>query len=61
MGFRIEKKEFVNKNLRFEKTFLEELERLAQMNSVSCNAFIIECCKYAIQNMDSSEQESTEK
>lgn len=56
MGFRIEKKEYVNKNIRFEKPFLEELERLAQMSNVSCNAFIIECCKYAIKNMDSPEQ-----
>ena len=61
MGFRIEKKEYVNKNIRFEKSFLEELERLAQMSNVSCNAFIIECCKYAIQNMDSSEEEPSEK
>jgi hypothetical protein len=49
--FKIEKTVFVNKTFRFEKQFAEKLEQIAQQNNVSVNALVIQCCKYALDNM----------
>jgi len=41
-----------NKTFRFEKTFIAEVEIIAHKNNVSTNEFIIQCIRYAINNME---------
>ena len=46
------KPEFVNKIFRMEKKLVKKLEEVAQRENVSVNAFVVQCCKYAFENME---------
>ena len=50
--FKIEKPEFVNKTFRIEKKLIERLEQIAQRENISVNALVVQCCTYALDNMD---------
>lgn len=50
--FKVEKPEFVNKTFRMEKKLVEQLEQVAQEEDISVNALVVQCCHYALDNMD---------
>lgn len=50
--FKIEKPEYVNKTFRMEKKLVEQLEKLAQDENISVNSLVIQCCNYALENLD---------
>lgn len=54
--FRVEKTEYVNKTFRMPAELVRELECLAQEKQVSMNQLVIQCCKYALSNLDRGEQ-----
>ncbi len=53
--FKIEN-EFKNANIsrtiRFTETLFEKLNKVAAENSVSFNLLVLQCCKYALENME---------
>lgn len=51
--FKIEKPEYVNKTFRIDKRLVERLEQTAQQEDVSVNALVVQCCEYALNNMQS--------
>lgn len=53
--FRVEKTEYSNKTFRFPNKLLKSLERLAQQKNVSLNQLVIQCCQYALDNLDEEE------
>lgn len=55
--FRIEKQEYVNKTFRVPVELARELECLAQQKDISLNQLVIQCCKYALDNLDTSTDE----
>lgn len=48
-------KPFANANIprtiRFTEDLFEELNRMAQENDVSFNMLVLQCCRYALDNM----------
>ena len=54
--FKIEKPEFVNKTFRIEKKLVERLEQVAQQEDISVNALVVQCCNYALDNMETSDK-----
>lgn len=50
--FKVEKPEYVNKTFRMEKKLLERLEQIAQEENISVNALMVQCCQYALNNME---------
>ena len=54
MPFKIEKP-FANANkprtIRFTDELFEELEKAAKENKVSFNMLVLQCCQYALNNM----------
>ena len=50
--FKVEKPEFVNKTFRIEKKLIERLEQVAQRENISVNALVVQCCTYALDDMD---------
>lgn len=54
--FRIEKPVFVNKTFRIEKKLIERLEQVAQQEDISVNALVVQCCNYALDNMENSNE-----
>lgn len=55
--FEVKKAEHINKTFRMPLDLIRELERLAQEKNVSLNNLIVQCCEYALKNLDSSESE----
>ncbi len=54
--FKVTKPEYSNKTFRMPNDLIEQLEQIAQEKSVSLNQLVIQCCKYALDNL---EKEST--
>lgn len=55
MQFKIEKPEYVNRTFRITKELAETLSEIAQREGISVNELVVQCCNYAISNMDVSE------
>lgn len=50
--FRIEKTEYTNKTFRLPNDLLQKMEQLAQEKDISLNQLVIQCCRYALDNLD---------
>ena len=53
------KNEFKNTNtprtIRFTEDIFEELNKIAVNNDISFNLLVLQCCRYAIDNMEKNE------
>jgi len=54
MQFKIEKTEYVNRTFRITKELSERLSRTAQKENISMNELVVQCCNYALSNMEES-------
>ncbi len=50
--FKVTKPEYSNKTFRMPNDLISELEKLAQEKQVSLNQLVIQCCKYALDNLE---------
>ncbi|MDE7424114.1 MAG: hypothetical protein K2N51_10510 [Lachnospiraceae bacterium] len=50
--FKVTKTEHVNKTFRLPVTLVQQLEQLAQNKDVSLNQLVIQCCEYALSNLE---------
>lgn len=50
--FKVTKPEYSNKTFRMLNDLISELEKLAQEKQVSLNQLVIQCCKYALENLE---------
>lgn len=50
----------VNRTIRFPKSLLENMSKIAQQEKVSLNSFVVQCCEYAINDMGSNSNKSKE-
>lgn len=57
--FDVQKPEMVNKTFRMPTELVAQLSELAQNKKVSLNYLVIQCCEYALKNLDinNTEQE----
>lgn len=51
--FVIEKNETVNKTFRMPVELVDKLQTLAQVQGISMNNLVIQCCEYALNDLDS--------
>lgn len=49
--------ETVNKTFRIPASLLEKMSVIAQKENVSLNSFVVQCCEYAINNFQESDNE----
>ncbi len=54
--FRVEKQEYVNKTFRLPLELVQTLEQVAQKEKVSMNQLVVQCCNYALQNLEEPEK-----
>lgn len=52
MEFKIEKPEYVNRTFRITKELADTLSKIAQREEISVNELVVQCCNYAISNMN---------
>ena len=50
--FRIKKTEYTNKTFRLPTDLVKKMEALAQNKQVSLNNLVVQCCEYALDNID---------
>lgn len=50
--FKVTKPEYTNKTFRMPNDLIAELESVAQEKQVSLNQLVIQCCKYALNDLD---------
>ena len=53
--------ENINKTFRIPKSLLDKMSSIAQSENVSLNSFVIQCCEYAIANIQSNQSEENTK
>ena len=56
--FKIDKKyksANISRTVRFTEELFEELNKTAQSNNISFNLLVLQCCKYALENMEKDE------
>ncbi len=51
----------VNKTFRVPTSLLEKMSEIAQRENVSLNSFVIQCCEYAMDNMQTTNSDETDK
>ena len=54
--FKIEKPEMINKTFRLPVSLVNEMQELAQNKGVSLNNLVIQCCEYALKNLENFEE-----
>ena len=42
----------VSRTIRFTEKLFDELNQIANENEISFNLLVLQCCKYAVENMD---------
>nr|WP_300837744.1 hypothetical protein [uncultured Acetatifactor sp.] len=50
--FRIKRQEYSNRTFRFPVELLEKLNELASNKNLSLNQIVVQCCEYALKNLD---------
>ena len=52
--FVIERNETVNKTFRLPVGLVDRLQTVAQVQGISMNNLVVQCCEYALNNLDTS-------
>lgn len=50
--FKVEKPSYTNKTFRIDDELLKRLEEVASQENISLNSLVVQCCKYALDNME---------
>lgn len=54
MSFKITKPTSSNRTIRMPDTLIERIAQIATEQDVSFNQVVVQCCEYAIENMEKS-------
>ena len=54
----IERKESINKCVRFPVSVINNIEKVAEENNVSFSKFVIQACEYALKDMEAQKKKS---
>ena len=55
--FNVKKTEYVNKTFRIPVELVKDLEVIAQKQKISLNNLVVQCCEYALANLDPSQED----
>ena len=60
--FRLRKlDETINKTFRFSKPLVEKMSVIAQKEGISLNSFVVQCCEYAIEQLENPKSDEKPK
>lgn len=54
--FEIKKVQSFNKTIRMPENLIAKLENLANKNDISFNQLVVQCCEYALENLDEKKE-----
>ena len=55
--FVVRKPENSNKTIRMPNSMIEKMEEIAARKDISFNQLVIQCCEYALSNLEAEEEE----
>ena len=55
-SFTVKKQEHINKTFRMPLELVRKMEVLAQAKQISLNNLVVQCCEYALENIDSADE-----
>ena len=55
--FKVQKTEYINKTFRMPTELVKNMESIAQNQGVSLNNLVIQCCEYALANLEQPSSE----
>ena len=58
MMFEIKKPQSSNKTIRIPDELIEKLQTIADLNDISFNQLVIQCCEYALDNMHTGKKKA---
>ncbi len=53
--FHVQKPEMINKTIRMPQELVRQMEVLAQKKGISLNNLIVQCCRYAMNDLPPEE------
>lgn len=53
--FKIRKYQCSNKTIRMPDDLIDKLQKLANTNDISFNQVVVQCCEFALENMNESD------
>ena len=53
--FKVKKTEYTNKTFRIPNGLITKMEEIAQNKGVSLNNLVVQCCEYALENIEQTE------
>lgn len=56
--FEIKKPQSSNKTIRIPDNLIERLQNIADSNDISFNQLVVQCCEYALDNMQNKDKNS---
>lgn len=57
--FKVRKsEESANRTIRFPKSLLDKMSTVAQHENVSLNSFVVQCCEYAMGDLQKSNNDN---
>ena len=54
--FQIKKTEYINKTFRMPVELVQKMEKFAKNQRVSLNNLVVQCCEYALENINQAEE-----
>lgn len=54
--FEIKKPTASNKTIRMPDTLIDRLEKLARQYDISFNQLVLQCCEYALENLNKKDE-----
>ena len=58
---REDKQETENKSIRFPIPLIEEIEQFIEKKDVTFSGFVLQACRYALDNVEEKEEENSSK
>jgi len=55
--FTVRKPESSNKTIRMPNDMIEEMGKIAMQKDISFNQLVVQCCEYALKNLDINENQ----
>lgn len=52
--FKIKKPQSSNKTIRMPDALIDKIQSLADSNDISFNQLVVQCCEFALENMEDS-------
>ena len=56
--FEVKKNEHINKTFRLPVDLVKKMEGIAQSKGVSLNNLVVQCCEYALANIESPDDDN---